>query len=301
MIGPASASVIVDLLFGEPPTDLHPTVAMGTWIVRSKSKRAASSNVGALLEGGVVVGAGVAIAAASAGIVDRGLSVLPRAPRALARGAALKPALSLRALLHAGRRIERLLEHGRLDDARRALGRDLVSRDTRSLSAAEIAGAAIESVAENLSDGLIGPLLAFRAGGLSAAYAYRMINTADAMLGYHTPELEWYGKSAAIADDIANLVPSRATAVLIAIAAPVGRGSTRGALQVASRDARRTSSPNAGWPMAAMAGALGVRLTKRGHYDLNREARDPVPRDITRCCRVCAAAGSLGAWLADTL
>jgi adenosylcobinamide-phosphate synthase len=254
-----------------------------------------------LIEGAIAVAGGVALAGGAAALADAGLARAPRTARPRLRGLALKPALSVRALLEAGRRIQRLLEARRLDQAREALGRDLVSRDTRRLSSAEVAGAAIESVAENLSDGAVGPLLAFRLAGLSGAYVYRLINTADAMFGYHTRELEWFGKPAAVADDIVNLVPARLTALLIVTAAPIGSGSPRRAAHVAWRDARRTASPNAGWPMAAMAGALGVRLTKRGQYELNGNAPDPCARDIGRCCAIAAAAAGLAAVLVDAL
>jgi len=298
---PALASLAVDLLFGEPPTALHPTIAMGHWLGACQRRRRATSRVGQLLEGTFAVAGGVVLTTIAAGAVQPVLRVAPRDVRSQLLGAALKPALSLRALLAAARRVEQLLERNRLADARRSLARDLVSRDTSHLSRTEIAGAAIESVAENLSDGLIGPFIAFRLAGLPAAYAYRMINTADAMLGYHTEELEWFGKAAAISDDLVNLIPARVTAALIAIAAPIGGGSVRAATRVALRDAGNTTSPNAGWPMAAMAGALGVRLTKRGHYALNAGARAPRPSDIDRCCVIAMAAGGLAAVLADAL
>jgi adenosylcobinamide-phosphate synthase len=223
----------------------------------------------------------------------------PPLVRDVLRGIALKPALSLRPLIAAARQVEGALTGGDLAAARRALSWNLVSRDTSALTAAEVAGATIESVAENLSDSVVAPLVAFRAGGLSAAYAYRMINTADAMLGYHTPELEWFGKAAARVDDVVNLLPARLSAALICCAAPVSDGSPRRALRVALRDAGRTSSPNAGWPMAAMAGALGLRLTKRGHYELNRHGRDPNARDIRDACRIVGAASVLAALLTE--
>ena len=294
-------SLAVDLMFGEPPAAYHPTVGMGRWLGGCRRRRRATSDLGALAEGAIAVVGGAVIAGGVAALADGALRLAPRDARSMLRGAALKPALSVRALLAAGRRVQQLLEARRLDDARRALARDLVSRDTGRLSAAEVAGAAIESVAENLSDGFVGPLMAFRLGGLSGAYVYRLINTADAMFGYRTRELEWFGKPAAVADDVVNLVPARATALLIATAAPLGGGSTRSAVRIARRDARRTSSPNAGWPMAAMAGALGVRLTKRAHYALNDDAREPRARDIGRCCAIAAAASCLAATLADAL
>ena len=123
---------------------------------------------------------------------------------------------------------------------------------------------------------MIAPLLAYAAGGLPAAAAYRALNTADAMWGYRTPELLFRGRAAARADDVANLIPARLTALLIAARSP----HPREALRIALRDHGLAPSPNGGWPMAAMAGGLGVRLAKRGSYDFNAAARPPGADDI---------------------
>jgi adenosylcobinamide-phosphate synthase len=289
---PVALALLLDLALGEPPTALHPTVWMGRWIGAARKRRRSRAPFSSLLEGAAWVAAGAAASAGAAWAAER---LLPGA----ARGALLKPALSLRALLSAGAEVERALAAGAegLPEARRLLGWHLVSRDTSALSAGEVAGAAIESLAENLSDGLVAPLLAHRAGGLPAAYLYRFVNTADAMLGYRTPELEWFGKAAARADDALNWVPARLAALLLALAAPAGGGSPIAALRVAARDAGRTASPNAGWPMAAVAGALGVCLTKRGVYALHPEGRPPGVRDLRRALRIVGAAGLLAAGL----
>jgi adenosylcobinamide-phosphate synthase len=298
--GAALSSLVVDLAFGEPPAPLHPTVAMGRLISARRRRRRATRPIPSLVEGGIVVLAGAAMSAIAARLVERGFQVRSTAYRAALTGAALKPAISLRGLLNAANDVRRALEANDLGTARRLLSWHLVSRDTTRLSPHEVAAAAIESVAENLSDALVGPLLAFRAGGLSAAYAYRMINTADAMLGYHTEELEWFGKVAARLDDAVNLAPSRVTALLIAAASPLAHGSPRAAWNVARRDASLTASPNAGWPMSAMAGALGVRLSKRGQYELNRRGRDPQPEDIRRCGQIALCAGTIATLLVET-
>lgn len=272
---------------------------MGKWISASRASRRANSPATALADGAVALGSGVLLTAAIAGAVQRGLLNARQPMKSIATGLALKPALSLRPLLAAANDVRAALQRRRVTEARRLLGWHLVSRDTTHLTPSEIAGATIESVAENLSDSIVAPLLAFRAGGLTAAYAYRMLNTADAMLGYRTPDLEWFGKVSARADDVANIVPARIAALLIACTAAAGGGSSRNAIRLALSDAHVTSSPNAGWPMAAMAGALGVCLTKRGHYVLNRRGHDPRPRDIARACRIVAAAAALSAVIVD--
>ncbi|MEP6622743.1 MAG: adenosylcobinamide-phosphate synthase CbiB, partial [bacterium] len=219
--------------------------------------------------------------------------------RVAVEGALLKPALSVRALLSAGRQVERALMDGDLERARQLLSWHLVSRNTTGLSASQVAGAAIASLAENVSDSVVAPLLAYRLGGMPAAYGYRFANTADAMLGYRTPELEWFGKPAARLDDLFNLAPSRATAVLIALVAGVARGSTRESLRVAWDDAGQTPSPNGGWPMAAMAGALGVRLEKRGVYVLGDHLREPRPSDIGRARKLVTVVTALATLAVD--
>ncbi|MGV3709744.1 MAG: adenosylcobinamide-phosphate synthase CbiB [Gemmatimonas sp.] len=294
-------ALLVDLIAGEPPSALHPTVWMGRWIAGGRTHRTSRRNASSFAEGAFTIGSGALLAFVAASMLERAVRRVPRSVRNVTDGIALKPALSLRPLISAAQKIRRALEHDDLVRARELLAMHLVSRDTSQLTEDEVAGAAIESVAENLSDSVVAPLLAYRLGGLSAAYTYRFLNTADAMLGYRTPELEWFGKSAARADDIANFVPARVTALLITACASAGDGSAAHALRVAKADARRTDSPNAGWPMGAMAGALDIRLTKRGQYVLNNQGYTPIPRDITRCCRIAVAASACAAVLVDTL
>ncbi|HZS57869.1 MAG TPA: adenosylcobinamide-phosphate synthase CbiB [Gemmatimonadaceae bacterium] len=278
MRGAATAAMVLDWAFGEPPSALHPTVWMGRAI--------AAVPRGSFLDGAAAL---LGVTLASAGIA----SLVPK----VLEPVALKPALSLRALLEAGEEVERALRADDLGEARRLLAYHLVSRDVSNLDASYVAGAAISSLAENLSDSVVAPLLAYRLGGLPAAYAYRAINTADAMLGYHTPELEWFGKPAARTDDVVNWVPARLSALLIAIAS----GNPRPSLTVARADARRCPSPNGGWPMAAMAGALGVMLVKRGVYTLHAGGRAPTPDDLARARDVTALSAVLATALVEII
>lgn len=305
-------ALAADLVGGEPPTTLHPTVWMGRGLGRARAwhDERRRGPAASLLAGAATLGAGVLAAGALAGGAERQVARLPPGARAAAGGLLFKPALSLRALVAAGAQVERALRRGHLHEARRLLAWHLVSRDTRQLTASEVAGAAIESLAENLSDAFVAPVLYHAAGGLAGAYVYRLVNTADAMLGYRTPELEWFGKAAARADDALNLAPARLTALLVALAAPAGGGSGRAALRIALADAGHTPSPNAGWPMAAMAGALGVRLDKRAEggsksggpaargaavYVLHAAGRPPDVGDLARARRIVVAAAALGA------
>lgn len=144
-------------------------------------------------------------------------------------------------------------------EARQAVGQ-IVGRDTAALDAQGVARAAIESGAENLSDGFIGPVLFYLVGGLPGLFLYKATNTADSMIGYKTQRFLGYGWAAARFDDLLNWLPSRITGFMIVLFAFVfyGRGSQ--SHSVMRRDASKHSSPNAGWPEAAMAGALGIAV-----------------------------------------
>ena len=148
--------------------------------------------------------------------------------------------------------------------ARTAVGM-IVGRETKSMKKDDIARAAIETGAENLSDGVIAPALWFLAGGLPGLLAYKMVNTADSMIGYRNAKYRAFGCGAARIDDAMNLIPARLTALLICGAATLnGRGSA--ALGTMMRDGRHHASPNAGWPEAAMAGAVDVWLAGPRRY-----------------------------------
>jgi adenosylcobinamide-phosphate synthase len=151
------------------------------------------------------------------------------------------------------------LETGDLDSGRRAVSR-IVGRDPEALDIHGVACAAIESLAENASDGVVAPVFWFALLGLPGLAAYKAINTADSMIGHRTPRHEAFGWAAARLDDLVNLPASRFTALLFALAAPLQKASARAALRAVIRDAGHHRSPNAGWPEAAMAGALGLKL-----------------------------------------
>lgn len=261
----ALAALAIDAALGDPPNHLHPVGVMGRWL--RWGERLAPDSPGARLVWGAVWLAGGW--AAFGGIA----ALAPR--HWLAQGALASLLLAYRGLDRAVAEVEAALAVGDLAEARRLLGWHLVSRPTNDLSAAEVAGAAIESLAENLSDSVVAPLLALLAGGLPGMVVYRLTNTADAMWGYRTERFEYLGKVAARCDDGFNLAPARLTALLIALAAQLANRRGGAALAVAWRDAGRTASPNAGWPMAAMAGALDTVLTKRDHYALGAGQRLP--------------------------
>jgi adenosylcobinamide-phosphate synthase len=158
------------------------------------------------------------------------------------------------------------LETEGLSGGRKAVAH-IVGRETQGLDEAAICRAAIESLAENFSDGVVAPLFWMVVAGLPGALAYKAINTADSMIGHRTERYEDFGWASARFDDLVNLPASRLSALWLALAAiPLGL-SPRGALATIRSDASHHRSPNAGWPEAAMAGALGIRLSGPRVYD----------------------------------
>ncbi|MEA2839324.1 MAG: adenosylcobinamide-phosphate synthase [Methylobacteriaceae bacterium] len=154
-----------------------------------------------------------------------------------------------------------------LDAGRKAVAH-VVGRDVGALDQAGVARAAIESLAENFSDGVVAPVFWTALFGLPGGAAYKAVNTADSMIGHRTPRHDAFGSAAARLDDLVNMPASRIAAGLIIAAAYLTRGADAYAARNAvSRDAKRHASPNAGWPEAAMAGALGLRLGGRRIYD----------------------------------
>lgn len=242
-----------------------------------------------LLAGGAALTLGVAGLAGVAGALVSALAARLGVAGLLLEALALTCLLSLRGLVGAAREVAADLNRGDLVAARRAVGYHLVSRPTAELDEGQVVSAAVESVAENLTDSLVAPALFFLAGGLAGAAVYRVINTADAMFGYRRGPLEYFGKSAARLDDLLNLVPARLAGLSLIAGAALAGESARGALTILRRDRCRTASPNAGWTMAAMAGALGVALEKPGAYRLGA-GRPPIVGDIERSVRVLGAA-----------
>lgn len=286
---------VADALLGDPPNACHPVRLIGAVARRVEAR--APRDRGRRAYG---ILSTLAIPAASA-IITRGavhsVRALPGA-RWWAPAGALALSSAQRTLMDRALEVAVALDAGDLAGARSLLGYHLVSRATDDLTAPEVAGAAIESVAENLCDGVVGPWMAWALAGAGGAWAYRALNTLDSMWGYRTSAYVDLGYGAARLDDLANLVPARASALAICAAAALRYGSGSAALTQWRRDAGRTESPNAGHPMAAMAGALGVELVKPGHYRLGAGLRAPVAEDIRRAVVIARFAATL---LAATL
>ena len=280
---------LLDSAAGEPPPTVHPVVWVGRIMAAVEGLACPRGRVGEAAAGFAgVLAVGLGIWA----VADRIQAVLNRLPGTagiIAEAVVLKPAFAARMLWAEALAVAELLEAGDLSGARRRV-RSLVSRPTDALPAPHVASAAVESVAENLTDSIVAPILAYLVAGLPGAYFYRVVNTADARWGYRG-RFEFFGKAAARLDDLFNFVPARLAAALILAAGLIRGEDLPAGLKLWLRDGGRTASPNAGQTMSAMAGLLGVRLEKPGHYILGEGLREPTPADIRRAVRTARAAG----------
>lgn len=281
-------ALIFDLVFGDPPNRFHPTAWMGNLIAflmrcrwRPRGNRFAEFFYGVFI---IIIG--VALAAGTGWTILYLASFLPIWAGILIQALILKLTISLRGLDRAAKEVQSALEKNDLPEARRLLSWHLVSRDTSQLTESQVAAAAIESVAENSSDGIVAPLFFFALGGLPAVLAYRFINTADSMLGYRDAEREWLGKFPARLDDVLNFIPARLAGLFIMLAAPFCGANLNKSWAIMQRDSSQTASPNAGIPMSAMAGALNVELEKIGHYNLGKGLNSPTIEDLIHASRV---------------
>ena len=259
-------AVIIDLAFGDPPDAFHPVAWMGKVAsYLEKGARRRSRMVQFIYGTGMVLFImGLFAVPIYFGLLYlKGVSIVAY----IVVGVVLfKLTFSVKGLRRAALVIKRHLLQNRLDKARFEL-RALVSRDTQKLTRPMVISATVESVAENISDSFVAPLFYFLLFGVPGAIAYRVVNTLDAIIGYHG-EYEYLGKFAGRLDDVLNFIPARLTALFLVMAAFLARKDGRRSWQVALSEHTRTESPNAGWPMAAMAGALNVKLEKIGHYEL---------------------------------
>jgi adenosylcobinamide-phosphate synthase len=284
--GEVAAALLLDAIFGEPPEALHPTVWMGRVIsalervaLRSKSSRDRYR-------------AGVALAlflpALVFVLVGRLLDLTSPHCRWVFEAALISTTLSMRGLGEAAAAVERELREGDIEQACTSVG-EMVGRDTAGLPAPAVARAAVESVAENTSDGVVAPMLYGLLLGAPGALAYKAVNTLDSMVGYRTYPYAELGWASARLDDLANLPPARVTVLMAAALS----GRPFCTLDTARRYGPLTASPNAGWAEAAFAGALGSRLGGPNAYDgvvrtgpILGDGRPPGPEEVRRSVRL---------------
>jgi adenosylcobinamide-phosphate synthase len=297
-------ALVIDRWWGEPSAHWHPVVWMGhylgwagCWVAPAASLTSELPDTPdylCFLRGTLMWLVGASVVVLTAGWLQQGLLRLPELLgllpgsllAVLGLGLALKPMLAWAMLKSEVLAVEVALNPvcgGSLAGGRARL-RWLVSRDVTQLTESEVRESAMESLAENLNDSVVAPLFWFVLLGLPGAALYRFANTADAMWGYPDDYQgrywQWAGKWAARADDVLSWLPARLTALLLAV---VAGGLSLRRLTI---EAARTPSPNSGWPMAALALALKVRLQKPGVYVLNTDGRAPLPADMQRALRL---------------
>lgn len=259
-------AIAIDLIFGDPPTIVHPVGWMGKLISLLEKIAPKRSPKAQFVYGVVIVITGIAVFSAPVYFLLEYLDDRYRVSDVVVGALLLKSTFSIIGLCRSALRVKKHLKGNNLSGAQTEMGA-LVSRNTEDLTEPLIVAATVESVAENISDSIVAPLFWFLILGVPGAIAYRVVNTFDSMIGYRG-EYEYLGKFSARLDDVLNFIPARLTGLMIVMATFFSRKNTSAAWRVMVRDHSKTESPNAGWPMSAAAGALGVQLEKIGHYKL---------------------------------
>lgn len=259
-------AILFDLVFGEPPSFIHPVVWMGKMIDFFMQKAPLSHRkiYGLFM---------VVLCIGTAFIIGYLLSAITGIIGMIIGAYFLKSTFSIRMLLVSAIGIQKDLEIGNIEKVRNDL-KTFVGRDTSRLNTHQSASAVIESLAESFVDGILAPLFYFFIFGLPGALAYRMINTLDSMVGYKKEPYVELGYAAAKLDDLANLVPSRLSLPIIS-AASILFGKPLDSIRTCLNDHNKTASPNSGWSMAAVSGALNIRLEKVGYHVLGNGYRPP--------------------------
>ena len=297
MIGEAVlGGFVLDTIFGDPPWLPHPVVLMGKAI--SALEKRLRARLPQTPQGELLGGAVVAFTLPVGTFLLTSLVCLGAARLSPWLGLAVQmfwcgQALAAKGLAQESTNVYRALIKPDLPAARKAVSR-IVGRDTQNLTLEGVTKAAVETVAENASDGVIAPLLYMLLGGAPLALTYKAINTMDSMLGYKNEKYLYFGRAAAKLDDAANYLPSRLAGLLWCAAAALTGNSPKGAWRIWRRDRRCHASPNSAQTESACAGALGVQLAGPAYYFGEYYAKptigDPLrpiePEDIRRANRM---------------
>jgi adenosylcobinamide-phosphate synthase len=292
MILMLAIAVAMDSALGDPPDAFHPVAWMGKVIALLERGGKNLSHQGQFFYGVMITLFTLALFVIPVYFLLAWLHGVNQVAYIIVGGVLLKFTFSIRGLRSTALKVRRLLEDKKLSETRFEM-RALVSRDTKELSEPLIVSAAVESVAEGTGDSLVAPLFFFLFLGVPGAIGYRVVNTLDSMIGYRG-KYEYLGKFAARFDDVLNFIPARLAAIMLVIAAFIRRNG-RNAWHIALHEHVFTRSPNAGWPMAAMAGALNVCLEKPGNYKLGEAGASLVPATINDALKIFIIAASV--WL----
>ncbi len=271
-------ALLLDLLIGEPPVFLHPVVWMGNlinfFVARAPQRRRKIYGffMTAFCTGTAII-AGFLMALSGENLISLMIAAF-----------FLKSTFSIRMLIVSAIGIKKELDRGMIEKVRSGL-KTFVGRDTGGLNEAQASSAVIESLAESFVDGILSPMFYFLLFGLPGAFAYRMINTLDSMVGYRKEPFIELGYASAKLDDIANWIPARVSLIFIFMASVIF-GKPFGAVRTCISDHNKTASPNSGWSMSAVSGALGVRLEKVGYHVLGDVYNDPQSFHISRAVNI---------------
>lgn len=278
-----SIALLIDFAFGDPRSRFHPTAWIGSLIARL-APVARGSPIHERLAGVCMILVPATITILLLILLHIGINKLPPYISFLAYiitiGILLKTTLAIRGMERHALAVVSALEAGDLRSARELLSM-IVKRDTKDLDRDHVYSAVVESVSENTVDGVTGTLFYFGLFGIYGSFVYRTINTGDSMLGYKTSMFKDMGWFAATCDRVLNYVPSRLTGMVMILSSMLLQNNWRDSYRVMIRDGKKTDSPNAGYPMAAVAGALDVRLEKPGHYSLGNGTGEFCKRHVT--------------------
>ncbi|MEA3442581.1 MAG: cobalamin biosynthesis protein [Chloroflexota bacterium] len=270
-------ALVLDFFVGEPPRPVHPVVWMGKLISLLERIAFPRDSRAQFIYGSIMCLLTILVFVLPVYFLLSFLHDLNSIAYVFLAALLLKSTFAFRELRQTALMVKSFLSQDNLKKARAAMPA-LVSRDTQGMGKPELVSATIESVAENICDSFIAPLFYFLFLGVSGAIAYRVVNTLDAMIGYHG-EWEYLGKFAARLDDILNFVPARISGLLLVAAAYLYHKDGKSAWRIMLRDHYKTESPNAGWTISAMAGALGTRLEKRAYYTLG-DSSNPLSNQL---------------------
>ena len=267
----ACIALAFDFVFGDPRNRYHPTAWIGSIIAYLTPFGKNSNPLYEKLGGIFVVIIPCFIFIILLIVLDLGLSFETNYVAIIASivisAVLLKMTIAIRGMEKHAMSVVRSLTQNDIDSARENLSM-IVKRNTKSLDKNHLLSGVLESISENTVDGITGPLFYYGLFGLPGAFVYRIVNTADSMIGYKNGLFKNIGLFAAKSDTVLNYVPSRLTGIVMVIAAIILKQNWLDCYRIMVRDSKKTESPNAGYPMAALAGALGAKFEKIDHYDL---------------------------------
>ncbi|MGY5150220.1 MAG: cobalamin biosynthesis protein [Candidatus Nitrosopumilus sp. bin_68KS] len=265
-------AIFIDLLFGDPKNKYHPTAWIGRLLAILTPVAKNQNNIIEKVGGILIITITSIIVISFLLLLNFGISmitfdIISIVVSVIVGGLLLKTTIAIRGMEKHANSVLESLDEDNLEKARTNLSM-IVKRNTKNLDKNHVISGVLESISENTVDGITGPLFYFSIFGLPGAFVYRVINTADSMIGYKTQLFKNVGWFTATCDTILNYIPSRLTGLIMIISAAILQNNWKESYKIMIRDGKKTESPNAGYPMAALAGALETKFEKINHYKL---------------------------------